>query len=167
MLSADDVIKKLKLRPLRVEGGFYVETYRSSEKILRTALPDRYKSARSFCTAIYYLLTPETCSPLHRLRSDEIFHFYLGDSVIMLQLFKKGRSKVVTIGCDIEGGEQPQVVVPRGVWQGSMLTEGGRFALLGTTVAPGFDFSDYESGDREELIKRYPEQRSLIEKLTS
>jgi len=167
VVSADEIIKKFNLKRLPEEGGFYAETYRSSEKIPKTALPSRYDNDKSFGTAIYYLLTPDTCSALHRLPTDEIFHFYLGDPVIMLQLLPDGRSKKVTMGHDVEAGQQLQVIVPRGVWQGSFLKEGGNFALLGTTMAPGFDFSDYETSDRKNLIERYSEHKELIIELTA
>ncbi|HUL30572.1 MAG TPA: cupin domain-containing protein, partial [Thermodesulfobacteriota bacterium] len=138
----------------------------SSEIIPEKALPSRYEGARSFGTAIYYLLTPETFSAMHRLRSDEIFHFYFGDPVEMLQLMPDGSGKVTTLGVDILHGMQPQVAVPRGVWQGARLLKEGRFALLGTTVSPGFEFADYESGHRDELVGSYPEFRDLILALT-
>jgi len=148
------------------EGGFYRETYRSEEKIPEQGLPARYSSAKSFCTAIYYLLTPETCSALHRLSSDEIFHFYLGDPVSMLLLHPGGGSELITLGRDLGRAERLQAVVPRNTWLGAFLNQGGNFALMGTTVAPGFDFSDYEHGSREELIRQYPDRRELILKLT-
>ena len=166
MLTAREIIRKLSLKPLPGEGGFYRETYRSEEKIPMKGLPARYSSAKSFCTAIYYLLTPDTCSALHRLCSDEIFHFYLGDPVSMLQLHPGGTSQLLTLGQDVEKDEHLQVVVSRGTWLGALLNEGGRFALMGTTMAPGFDFSDYEHGSRQELIRQYPDRKELILKLT-
>lgn len=166
VLSAEEIIQRLGLQRLEPEGGYYAQTYCSSEKIPRMALPDRYNSDKPFGTAIYYLLTPNMCSALHRLPTDEIFHFYFGDPVVMLQLRTDGTTRVVTIGNDMERDQLPQVVVPKGVWQGSLLEEGGRFALMGTTMAPGFDFSDYEFGDRERLIEEYPDQKELIIKLT-
>ena len=156
MLAVEDIIASLGLKPLPREGGYYRETYRSSESIRN----------RSLATAIYYLLTPDTISTLHRLTSDEIFHFYCGDPVSMLQLQPDGTGRIVTIGPNIGEKQQPQVVVPAGVWQGSWLMSGGRYALLGTTMAPGFDFADYESGDRADLVRRFPEFREVIEKLT-
>ena len=166
MVKTDQIIALLHLKPHPEEGGYFVETYRSSEIIPGKALPSRYDGVRSFGTAIYYLLTPETCSAMHRLRSDEIFHFYLGDPVEMLQLLPDGSGKVTTMGFDILHGMQLQVVVPRGVWQGARLLEEGRFALLGTTVSPGFEFADYESGRRDELVRSYPRFRDLIVALT-
>jgi hypothetical protein len=148
------------------EGGFFVETYRADEDIPASALPERYLGRRAFGTCIYYLLTPETFSAIHRLASDEIFHFYLGDPVEMLQLWPDGSGKLVTLGPNILNGEQPQVVVPRGVWQGSRLLPGGRFALLGCTVAPGFTYGDYEPAERETLMASYPEFNELIVGLT-
>src|SRR5437016_13667545 len=157
MLTADQLIAALNLRPLPVEGGYYRQTYRSTQT---------HAHARPAATAIYYLLTADTCSALHRLPSDEIFHFYLGDPVSMLQLWPDGTGRILTLGADVRAGQAPQVVVPRGVWQGSWLAFGGRFALLGTTMAPGFEFADYESADRTDLCRRYPAFRELIDKLT-
>ena len=104
---------------------------------------------------------------MHRLQSDEIFHFYLGDPVEMLQLSPDGTGQTVVLGSDLRVGMQPQVVVPRGVWQGSRLVAGGKFALLGCTVAPGFDFADYEHGRRTDLIRLYPQFREKIVALTA
>lgn len=156
----------LSLAPLSFEGGYFAETYRASDVISQHCLPGFYNGARLVSTAIYYLLEPGTFSEMHRVASDEIFHFYLGAPVEMLQLWPDGGIKRLVIGTDIEAGMRPQVVVPRGVWQGSRLLEGGKLALLGCTVSPGFDYADYESGSREELIRRYPEARDLILELT-
>jgi uncharacterized protein len=165
-LSANQIIELYNLEPLSGEGGFYRETYRSGETFLKEALPGRYSAEKSFGTAILYLLTSDTCSALHRLPDDEIYHFYLGDPVVMLQLHPDGSSGLITLGQDIFNGEQIQVTVPKGVWQGSLLKEGGSFALLGTTVAPGFDFSDFEAASREKLVEKYPGHREIIIRLT-
>jgi predicted cupin superfamily sugar epimerase len=153
MTEADKLIAFLKLQPHPKEGGYFRETYRSDESL--TALPGRYRGQRSVGTAIYYLLTPHTFSALHRLASDEIFHCYRGGSVRMLQLWPDGQGKTVVLGNDALAGQVPQLVVPRGVWQGSFL-ESGDFALLGCTVAPGFDYADYESGQRTALTRQFP-----------
>jgi hypothetical protein len=166
MISAQEIIELFGMQPLREEGGYFVEIYKCQELIPKKALPRRYGSARSYGTAIFYLLTPDTVSALHRLESDEIFHFYLGDPVTMLQLHPDGSTNVVTLGQDIRSGQQLQVVVPRGTWQGSLLNEGGEFALLGCTVAPGFEYSDYEAGSRGDLLKEYPGQEDLLARLT-
>jgi len=157
-MTATDLITALDLRPLPGEGGYYRETYRSAASI-----PGR---GRSLSTAIYYLLTPDTFSALHRLPSDEVFHFYLGDPVSMLQLRPDGTGQVVTLGSDVLAGHAPQVIVPAGVWQGSWLESGGTYALLGTTMSPGFDFADYEAGNRPQLSREYPEFVELIARLT-
>ena len=166
MLTAEYLIKKLDLQPLPQEGGFYRETYRCAETIAGRALPARYGAAKTFCTAIYYLLTPETCSALHCLRSDEIFHFYLGDPVKMLKLHPDGSAEALTLGQELEYGQHLQVEVRRETWVGCLLEEGGSAALLGTTVAPGFDFSDYTQGSRKSLLEKYPGHRELIIRLT-
>lgn len=166
MITIEQIKSLLHLQPLSAEGGYFAETYRSEEHIPPGALPNRYHAARSFGTAIYYVLTPDTFSAMHRLLTDEVYHFYLGDPVEMLQLRPDGSSKVVTLGPDILSGMQPQLVVPRGVWQGSRLAPGGEFALLGTTMSPGFDPADFELGQREALLKAYPESHELIVALT-
>ncbi len=164
-MDADDIISALKLSPLPEEGGYYRETYRSEETIEAGALPAGRPGPKAYGTAIYYLLTPDTFSALHRLPSDEIYHFYAGDPVEMLQLDPGGGGRLIVIG-DFLRGFEPQVVAPRGVWQGSRLLPGGRFALLGTTVAPGFDFADYEGGRRGDLERDYPAFRDRICALT-
>lgn len=166
MITADQIKNIFNLKPHSEEGGYFIETYRSLESIPEEALPDRYKGFRSYATAIYYLLTPETFSLIHRLQSDEIFHFYLGDPVEMLQLFPDGSGRILILGSDILNGMKPQATVPRGVWQGARLFHGSRFALLGTTVSPGFDYKDYESGRRDVLLKSFPEFRDWIIALT-
>ena len=144
-----------------------MRTHESGERIAASAFADgRYPGARLTGTAIYYLLEPETFSEMHRLRSDEIFHWYAGDSVEMLQLAPAGEGRVVRIGMGLGAGERPQVPVSRGVWQGCRLSTGGRWALLGCTVAPGFEFEDYESGRRDELCAGWPEFSEMICALT-
>jgi len=165
-MTADEIIDFFGMKPLAEEGGFYVETYRAKERITNASLPARYGDNRSLGTAILYLLTAEAFSALHRLRSDEVFHFYLGDPVTMLQLHPDGNTEVITLGRDIFGGENVQVLVPRDTWQGAFVKEGGKFALLGCTVSPGFDKADYEQGDRDNLLARYPERRDLILRLS-
>ena len=165
-LSADDVIRMLELVPLPGEGGFFRETYRSRLQLPAPALPGEYGGERAAGTAIYYLLTPDSFSAMHRLRGDEVYHFYLGDPVEMLQLREDGTSFVLAIGSDIAHGMTPQLVVPGGVWQGARVAAGGRFALLGTTMAPGFDPRDFELGDRAALVRRHPVHAEMISALT-
>jgi predicted cupin superfamily sugar epimerase len=166
-VTAEDVKKLLGLAPHPREGGWYVRTYEAGELIAADAFGDgRYEGARRTGTAIYYLLEPETFSEMHRLKSDEVFHFYAGDAVEMLQLMADGRGERVVFGNDLARGQRPQVVVGRGVWQGSRLVPGGRWALLGCTVSPGFEFEDYEAGERVELCRRWPEFAEEIGALT-
>jgi predicted cupin superfamily sugar epimerase len=156
-MTADDVIRALGLAPLPGEGGWFRETWRA---------PGAHPDDRPAGTAIYYLLAPDMFSALHRLPHDEIFHFYRGDPVEMLQLRPDGSSAVVTIGNDLAAGLRPQVVVPSGVWQGTRLVPGGRFALMGTTMAPGFDLRDFELGTRAALLAGWPGAADLIRRLT-
>lgn len=161
-MTAERIIEILDLKPLPVEGGYYRETYRSEEVIQKSSLPVRYSGPRLMGSAIYYLITPGTFSSLHKLPTDEVFHFYLGDPVEMLQLYEDGTGKIVRIGSDIENGYFPQTVVPKHAWQGTRLVAGGKFALMGTTMAPGFDFADFVAGNKEELVGRYPEFKEQI-----
>jgi uncharacterized protein len=165
-MTADEIIATLGLVPHVEEGGFYAETWRSDEALAAAALPARYGAPRALGTAIYYLLRPDSFSAMHRLRTDEVFHFYLGDPVEMLQLDRGGSGRVVVIGPDLAAGERPQIVVARGVWQGSQVRAGGRFALLGTTVAPGFARADFELAVRAELISAFPRFADRITALT-
>jgi predicted cupin superfamily sugar epimerase len=166
-MTVEDVKKMLGLQPHPVEGGWFVRTYQSEETIPAGSFSDgRYTAPRRVGTAIYYLLEPGTFSEMHRLKSDEIYHFYMGDVVEMLQLDEENGGKVVVIGSDLTAGERPQVIVRHGVWQGSRLVDGGSWALLGCTLTPGFEFEDYEGGKRVELCARWPEFEELITALT-
>lgn len=148
-LTAADVIARLELSPLPGEGGWFRQTW---------AAPD------GAGTAIYYLVTdaPAGFSALHRLPTDEVYHVYLGDPVEQLLLHPDGRSEVVVLGQDIVAGQRVQHVVPAGVWQGTRLAPGGTWALLGTTMAPGFDASTYEHGNADALAEEYPSAETLI-----
>lgn len=165
-MNANDVKRLLDLTPLQLEGGFFRETYRSRWQVPPEHLPEGIHGARSIGTAIYYMVTPESFSTLHRLPGTEVFHFYFGDPVVMLQLHPEGESRTVTLGHDLAAGHQPQVVVRGGIWQGCRLVPGGKWALLGTTMSPGFDYADYETGGRDELIAQYPGAAELIRQYT-
>ncbi|MBI4870468.1 MAG: cupin domain-containing protein [Candidatus Riflebacteria bacterium] len=164
--APEELIRILELKPLPLEGGFYRETWRSSHELPSSALPDGCSGSRAAGTAIYYLLAPQAFSALHRLRGDEIYHFYLGDPVDLLVLAPDGTGREVCLGQDLLAGQTPQFVVPAGCWQGARLAAGGLVALLGTTMAPGFHFSDYEHGQREPLLARYPAFEPQIRYLT-
>jgi len=124
------------------------------------------RGVRPYGTTIYYLIEAGTFSEMHMLASDEIFHFYLGDPVEMLQLLPDGGSAVFTLGPDLEAGQHVQFVVPAGVWQGTRLVGEGKVALLGCTVTPGFDFADYRSASYAELAGQWPLQAERIRALT-
>lgn len=157
-MDAEHLIKRMGLLELPGEGGYYKETYRSEEK---------HEQGRCLSTAIYYLLTSKENSKMHRLHSDEVFHFYFGDPVQMLLLYPSGESQILFLGSNMLSGQKPQVIVPKGTWQGSMVVEGDyKYALMGTTAAPGFEFEDFELAEREELVKIYPQYKGLIEDLT-
>jgi predicted cupin superfamily sugar epimerase len=165
MITAEKLVKLLGLKS-HPEGGYYKETYRSDEIISKGALPKRYKGNRRYGTAIYYLLTRETFSAIHRIKTDEIYHFYLGDPVELVQLLPDGSGCMTMLGNDIEAGALVQTVVSRETWHGARLAAGGKYALLGTTVSPGFEFADFEVGDRNELIRLYPSFSDTIVALT-
>ena len=160
-MDAQRLIELLNLAAHPAEGGFFRETYRSSA----TFEPGgRFLGARSCGTAIYYLLTRDTFSAMHRLAGDEVFHFYVGDPVEMLMLHPGGEGEIVVLGPDLERGMRLQHAVPGGTWQGSRLIAGGEWALLGTTLAPGFDYEDYVGGGAD-LIHAYPSHRAMIGEL--
>lgn len=158
-MTSDEIKRMLNLKP-HPEGGFYRQTYISDERI------GLARGARALGTAIYYLLEPGTFSEMHMIASDEVFHFYLGDPVEMLQLHPDGGSALFTLGQDLQAGQHVQLLVPAGVWQGTRLVEGGKVALLGCTVSPGFDFDDYRSGSYAELAEKWPAEAERIRGLT-
>lgn len=167
MPTAEEIIKKLDLKPLPEEGGYYRETYRSEGD----GLPAKdyginADTNRSVSTAIYYLVTPDNFSSIHRVKSDEVFHFYAGDSVEMIQFDELGKLERFTLGDDVMSGELPQIVVPKHFWQALRLKEGGSWALFGTTVAPGFEFEDFEIGTRQEMLKQFPHLEADIIRFT-
>lgn len=158
-LDADTLIELLGLEPLPIEGGRFRRTYCSRE----TATGDDGVE-RPMGSAIYYLLTDDadSFSALHKLPTDEIYHFYLGDPV-NLTLLEEGRSaQTVTLGQGLTAGQHVQFVAPANVWQGSKLAPGGSYALLGTTMAPGFMDADYIEGDYETLSRLFPDESNRI-----
>lgn len=140
MLTADEVISALNLEPLDGEGGFFRQTW---------ILPSEAGAPQA--TAIVYLITPESFSALHRLDADEIFHFYLGDPCEQIVIDEQGGLVSTVVGHDILAGHQVQTIVPKGTWQGTKLIDGGRWALLGTTMTPGFHLGGFELASRNDL----------------
>jgi predicted cupin superfamily sugar epimerase len=159
-MTADEIRRLLRLEPHPIEGGWYRRTYTSAVSVALLG------GVRPYGTAIYYLLEEGSFSEMHVLASDEIFHFYLGDPVEMLQLLPSGESRVVTLGPDLAAGQQVQVMVSAGVWQGTRLIGEGKVALLGCTVTPGFDFADYRNASADELIRTWPLEAERIRRLT-
>lgn len=159
-MTANEIKNLLKLVPHPVEGGYFKRTYTSSANL------DLSRGTRPLGTAIYYLLEAGTFSEMHLLDSDEIFHFYLGDPVEMLQLFPDGRSALYTLGPDLAAGENVQLLVPAGVWQGARLIGHGQMALLGCTVVPGFNYTDYHNASFDDLGEKWPQQAERIRALT-
>ena len=148
------------------EGGYYRETYRSELSIAVEALPPQFTGPRLVSTAIYFLLEGENFSAFHRLRSDELWHFYAGSPITVHVIEPDGGHSEIQLGGDLDAGEVLQAAVKAGRWFASRVRHPKTFALAGCTVAPGFDFADFELGKRAELVRLYPQHRNLIESLT-
>ena len=159
-MTAAEIKELLRLRAHPMEGGFFRRTYTSELCV------ELERGKRSAGTAIYYLLEEGTFSEMHKLPSDEIFHFYLGDPVEMLQLWPGGRTKTVVLGPDLAAGQHVQLTVPADVWQGTRLIGEGQVALMGCSVYPGFDFKDYTRGSYADLASKWPDQAERIRVLT-
>jgi len=163
MLKAEQIIQLLNLFP-HPEGGYYNETYRSSETF--EGINDQFPSGRNFSTAIYFLLIKNKFSAFHRIRSDEIWHFYSGNPLRIIEIDTAGKLIETMVGSYIEKGEVFQHKVKAGHWFASEVANGGEYSLAGCTVAPGFDFRDFEMGKKEDLTKLYPDLESIISKYT-
>ena len=148
------------------EGGYFVETYRSSEKISTSALPKRFGGDRNFSTGIYFLLESHHISALHRIASDEMWHFYAGCPLNVCVIDNQGDLTIIRLGNNPENGEVFQAVVPAGMWFGSKPAEPDSYSLVGCTVAPGFDFEDFEMKSSTELLTMFPQHREIVEILT-
>ncbi len=158
-------IGHLQLQP-HPEGGYFAETYRSPEIIQSEALPGRYAGGRSFSTAIYFLVTGDSFSALHRIQSDEMWHFYAGNRLTVTVIDEAGILTEIHLGQNPAAGEVFQAVVKAGCWFGSRVTDPQGYALVGCTVAPGFDFADFSLAGRNELIAQFPEHEAVIRILT-
>ena len=158
-MTATDWIRQLDLVP-HPEGGYYRETYRSTEPVVTA------DGARALSTAIYFLLPGDQISALHRIRSDEIWHFYAGSALTLFVIHRDGRLERARLGSDGAAGERFQTLVPAGSWYGAAVDDPASYSLVGGTVAPGFDFSDFELGERAVLTREFPQHRGVIERLT-
>ena len=149
------------------EGGFYRQTYEASEQILRDALPERFDGNRNFSTAIYFLLPHGNFSAFHRIKSDEVWHFYEGCALHIHVIHPNGDYECLKLGSNMNNGESYQLVVPANAWFASEpVGDAGSFALVGCTVAPGFDFADFELADAEKLVEQFPSHEQLIRQLS-
>jgi len=164
-MTPQEVIEKFDLIPLPEEGGFYRETYRDPGVIPQSALP-LHGGDRKYSTCIYYLITPEEFSGLHAVKSTEVFHFYAGDPVRMVQLTEDGELSEVILGNNLDKNQHPQVIVSPYIWQGTKLLDDGQWALLGCTVSPGFEFSDFLGGNYSDLIQKFPNHPQVIKEYT-
>ena len=162
--TARDWIQRLELKK-HPEGGYYRETFRAPGGI---ALPGRFGGPRAYSTAIYYLITPAEFSTLHRLASDETWHFYTGSPPAIRAITPEGVRKEIKLGPDFENGQRFQATVGAGHWFGAKLLEDrpGSFALVGCTVAPGFEPGDFELAERAALIRAYPQHAAFIQEMT-
>ncbi len=165
MKPADYWIKHLDLLP-HPEGGFFKETYRSADSVTQAGLPDRFDADRSASTGIYFMLRSTDFSHLHRIKSDEMWHFYAGTALTVHMIDDAGNYSAYNIGPDAENGATFQAVVPANVWFGATVDVADSYALVGCTVAPGFDFADFEMADRATLIAQFPQHAEIITRIT-
>jgi uncharacterized protein len=163
---AQELIQHFRMQKIPDEGPWFTVTYRSDDLLDSQSLPARYQGNRVAGTAIYAVQTKEDFSAIHKLATDEIWHFYGGDPLEMLLLYPDGHGEIVILGSDLFAGQHPQFVVPRDTWQGSMPMGPAFYSFFGNTLAPGFEFQDFEMGYREELQERYPQFADHIARLT-
>lgn len=164
-ISISQIIERLNLEP-HPEGGYFRETYRSSGKIQQDSLESGFEGMRNYSTCIYFLLTSNDFSAFHRIKQDEIWHFYDGSPIRLHVIDPSGTYSEHLIGRELMLGENPQVIVPAGCWFAAEVEDGNAYSLVGCTVSPGFDFRDFELRSRQELITLFPNQKELISKLT-
>ena len=166
MNSVEKIIKRLDLKP-HPEGGFYKETYRSHGEIKKDSLDINYEGKRNFSTCIYFLLTSDTFSAFHRIRQDEIWHFYDGSPIKLHTISENGVHSEFIIGNNLLQGETPQLIVPGGHWFGAEVINKNSYSLVGCTVSPGFNFADFELPSREKLTSLFPKHKQIIIKLSN
>jgi len=159
-MTVQELVAQLNLRP-HPEGGYYKEVYRSTAQIPGGSLPG-FAESRSVATAIYFLIEANNFSALHKIKSDETWHFYAGDALEVVEINEEGVLKTTLVGSNLAAGECFQYTVPASTWFGSRVKQGGKFALVGCTVAPGFDFADFEMGARAALLNQFPQHGEVI-----
>lgn len=165
MKPASYWVEKYDMLP-HPEGGYFAETYRSAEVIPQSVLPARFGGDRSFSTGIYFLLENHHFSTLHRIQADEMWHFYAGGPLDVYVIYPDGRLEIIQLGDNPDVGEVFQAVVPAGTWFGSKPKADSAYSLVGCTVAPGFDFADFELGERAQLLALFPQHQEVIHLLT-
>ncbi len=163
-LTVQQLIKQFQLQP-HPEGGYYKETYRSPEIIPDQILSRQFKGDRAYSTAIYFLLEQGNFSAFHRIESDEVWHFYAGQTLLIHVIHINGKFETIKLGSNIENGESFQYAVPARSWFASEPSTDTYFSFVGCTVSPGFDFDDFELAKAEELAKQFPQQEELIKRL--
>ena len=163
MQTAQHWIEKLGLEK-HPEGGYFKEVYRAVEIIPKHGLHERYSGERNHATSIYFLLTSNEFSAFHRIKSDEIWHFYAGSYITIHMIDENGKYSALKLGSNPENGEVFQYTIPHGTWFAASVDEPDSFALVGCTVAPGFHYDDFELGEKEELIKLFPKHERVIRK---
>ena len=164
MSVTDQLIQKYNLEP-HPEGGWYKQTYKSNEQTAAKALPERFNGDRAFSTAIYFLLEQEDFSAFHRIKSDECWHFYAGDPLLIYIIDHNGELRIISVGNDFKQGQSFQYVVPANCWFASRPAPGSEYCFVGCTVSPGFEFEDFELASAAELSAIYPEHTKIIEQL--
>lgn len=162
--TAEDYIEKLDLIE-HPEGGWYRESYRSEGEIERENLGGKFSGSRNYSTSIYLMLQADDVSALHKIKSDEIWHFYDGNGMTIHEFKANGEYIKHKLGLNVNAKETPQLVIPAGSWFSSEVTDDGDFCLSGCTVAPGFDFEDLELAKANDLIHQYPDQKGLVNRL--
>lgn len=167
-MTAGEIIQFLGMQPLPHEGGYFAVTHTADEQLPAQALPSRYSGLRDLSGAIYYLETVEQFSAMHKLPTDELYYFHMGDPLEMLFLDEQGQGARKVLGLQLHQGQCPQILAPRHCWQGSRPLPGGPlgFTLVSTSMAPGYHMDDPVFGDRKELMKLYPKFKELIRDLT-
>ena len=164
MQRSDQLIQQFNLEP-HPEGGWYKQTYKSNEEIVADALPKRFRGSRAFSTAIYFLLEQGNFSAFHRIKSDECWHFYAGDPLLIYIIKQSGELEIISLGNDLEKGQAFQFVVPANCWFASRPAPGSEYCFVGCTVSPGFEFADFELAEVNTLVKMYPQHKAIINEL--
>ncbi|MBO6587382.1 MAG: cupin domain-containing protein [Gracilimonas sp.] len=148
------------------EGGYFKETYRSEGVIPETVFPDLFEGSRNYCTGIYFLLTSDTFSAFHRIRQDEMWHFYQGSPLTIHMISPDGNYSKQVVGSDFDNGELPQFTVPKEYWFAAEVNQADSYSFVGCTVSPGFDFQDFELAAEESLSRKFSKHKDLISRLT-